>query len=136
MDSNQINIAYHESSLATLQPTVWVNDDIIMAFTSAIQKLYNGEIEFRHRYHYMDTLFMTKLAKDGVMSAYQYFEVRTWTRKVSGRNIFNLDKVFVPINCNNSHWSCIIIDMIRKTITMRSINNRVAVILFIIIHDT
>ena len=60
---------------------------------------------------------MTKLAKDGDMEAYQYSEVKRWTKKVPGRNIFNLHKVFVPINSNNRHWSCIIVNMTKRTIT-------------------
>ena len=98
-------------SLAPLQPMTWVKDDIIMAFIKAIRSIYHEDPNLRHQYHYMDTLFMTKLANNGDMDTYEYSNVKRWTRIVPGRNIFKLHKVFVPINSNNSHWSCIILDM-------------------------
>ena len=95
----------------------WVNDDIIMAFTTVIRSIYNENPNLRHQYHYMDTLFMTKLANDGDMDAYEYSGVSRWTRKIPGKNIFKLHKVFVPINSNNSHWPCIILDMPKQKAT-------------------
>jgi Ulp1 family protease len=36
--------------------------------------------------------------------------------KLSGEDIFNLKNIFVPINKNNVHWTCIVIFMEEKRI--------------------
>ena len=41
--------------------------------------------------------------KDGV---YEYKNVKRWSKKVPGKDIFNLDKIFFPINVGRMHWVC------------------------------
>jgi Ulp1 family protease len=53
---------------------------------------------------------MTKQGK------YNYKEVFRWSRKLPGRDIFNLRKIFNPINENKQHWTDIVIFMKEKQI--------------------
>ena len=35
---------------------------------------------------------------------YNYKNIKRWSKKIPGKNIFNLERVFVPINVENQHW--------------------------------
>jgi Ulp1 family protease len=51
-----------------------------------------------------------------LQGTYNYGNVSRWARKLSGKDIFNLNNIFVPININNQHWTCIVIFMKEKWI--------------------
>jgi Ulp1 family protease len=47
---------------------------------------------------------------------YSYENVSRWLKKLPGEDIFNLKKIFIPINIENQHWTCIVIFMKEKQI--------------------
>ena len=69
---------------------------------------------------------MTKLLNEGskkvdaqgapMNGKYSYENVKRWGRKTSRQNIFQLDKVFFPINVNQSYWSLVVVFMQEKRI--------------------
>ncbi len=42
--------------------------------------------------------------------------VSRWSKKLPGKDIFNLKKIFILININKRHWTCIAIFMKEKQI--------------------
>jgi sentrin-specific protease 1 len=44
---------------------------------------------------------------------YNYLNVKRWTKKI---DIFSLDKIFVPINITNTHWTIAVVFMQSKEI--------------------
>ena len=42
----------------------------------------------------------------GKNNKYRYESVKTWSKKikVTGGNVFLLDKVVIPVNLNQAHW--------------------------------
>ena len=44
---------------------------------------------------------------------YAYSNVRRWSKKF---NVFSLDKVFMPVNLSNTHWTLIVIYVQRKEV--------------------
>ena len=48
---------------------------------------------------------MDKLLDADNTKKYTYDNVKRWTKQ----NVFNFDKIFIPININNCHWVLIII---------------------------
>ena len=62
----------------------------------------------RRRNHFFTSFFFTKLlGGDGGRGDYSYKEVERWGGKVPGKDIFKLDKIIVPCNCSNMHWTCL-----------------------------
>ncbi|KAG1673549.1 hypothetical protein FOA52_003849 [Chlamydomonas sp. UWO 241] len=66
--------------------------------------------------HFFNSFFLSKLYKDS--KRYDYNAVRRWTApgklKSSGQlspNILSVDRVIVPVNDNNIHWTCAVIDI-------------------------
>jgi hypothetical protein len=51
-----------------------------------------------------------------VQGGYNYGNVSRWSKKLPGKDIFNLNFFFIPINIENQHWTCIVIFMKEKQI--------------------
>ncbi len=51
-----------------------------------------------------------------VRGKYNYKNVSKWSKKLPGKDIFNQKKIFIPINIENLHWTCIVIFMKEKQI--------------------
>lgn len=49
-------------------------------------------------------------------SNYSYKDVERWSRRVHGNDIFQMDKLFFPINIDNTHWTVAVVDMTNKRI--------------------
>jgi sentrin-specific protease 1 len=47
---------------------------------------------------------------------YNYKNVKSWSKKVPGKDIFNLKYIFCPINLNKKHWTMAVIFMEDKRI--------------------
>jgi sentrin-specific protease 1 len=61
---------------------------------------------------FWNTFFMSKLYLDN-KNTYCFDNVRRWTKKI---DIFMMDKLFVPINIDNCHWTLAIVYMQEKQI--------------------
>ena len=111
--------------LETLQPGQWVNDEIINGYLALllIRQMSGSE---KLRVLFMNTFFYTKLTEINKKNpdGYNYKEVKRWTkpsRLASGglpgaQNIFEADKVIIPVNLNNTHWTCVCVNMKEKRI--------------------
>jgi hypothetical protein len=62
--------------------------------------------------HYFNSFFMTRLMSNKEQR-YDYEKVKRWTKRI---NIFILDKIFIPVNISNMHWTMIIVYMQFKEI--------------------
>lgn len=108
-------------SMQKLRPGVWLNDEVIHYFllmlTRRDEQLCMDD-PGRKRCHFFKSFFMTKLLDEGSMSGggYRYANVKRWSKKVPGKDIFNLDKIFFPINVGGVHWVCAVVFMLEKRI--------------------
>lgn len=118
------NESVQRRSMQTLKPETWLSDEVIHYFYHMLAKR-DKEIcskdSSRKRSHFFYSFFFTKLLNDGhrdpdINGTYQFKNVRRWSKKVPGRDIFNLDKIVFPINKKQLHWMCAIIHMQKKRI--------------------
>lgn len=94
------------NSLVRLRPGQWLNDDVINFYLELIKtrsKDQGGNVSS------MNTFFYQKLSKDG------YQSVRRWTKRLK-LDIFSLDKLLIPINIQNMHWVCAVINFSARRI--------------------
>ncbi|CAH1760258.1 2143_t:CDS:10 [Entrophospora sp. SA101] len=93
-----MTVTYHD--IKTLNPTVWVNDQVMNFYGKLIvdrnSKNKNLPSLFIH-----STQFMTKYSSCG------YKAVSKWTKKV---DIFEKDLLFIPVHSRNMHWSLCLVD--------------------------
>ena len=79
-------------------------------------KILCSRLSPRKPSHYFDTSFILHLLrtqKDGSHIGYDYNSVKRYTKKF---DVFECDKIFVPINTNNSHWTLAVIFVKSTTI--------------------
>jgi sentrin-specific protease 1 len=104
-------------SLRTLRPGIWLNDEVIHYFLTLLAqrdaelcKLQQG----RRRCHFFKSFFLTKLLDDD--KRYNYANVKRWSKKVPGKDIFALDKIVFPVNVSSMHWCCAVARMQARSI--------------------
>ena len=116
-------------SFQTLQPETWLGDEVIHFYLQLLARrdcLLSQQDQGRKQSHFFKSFFVTKLLNEGstkkddkgvlLDGQYSYGNVRRWGRKVAGRNIFELDKLFFPVNYEQSHWFLIVVYMEKKII--------------------
>ncbi|GFH55956.1 hypothetical protein CTEN210_12433 [Chaetoceros tenuissimus] len=113
-------------SIRTLHAGQWLNDEIILFFMFLIlQRDYCFHLRdsTRKRIHFFHTHFFTKLfntpdtpSKEISTTEYNYENVKRWSRGAPQQDIFSLDKLFLPVNVNESHWTLIVVFMQQKVI--------------------
>jgi hypothetical protein len=101
-----------QSSMWTLQPGQWINDEIIHHFLLMLAKrdeeMYQKDPE-KKRCHFFKSFFITKVLNEGhaiLDGKYEYKNVKRWSKNVPGKDLFKLDKIFFPINQGQMHWLC------------------------------
>ena len=65
---------------------------------------------------FVQTMFDEKNTDLDLRGKYNYGNVKTWTKKVPGRNIFNMKYIICPINIYGNHWVLAVIDIEGKCI--------------------
>jgi Ulp1 family protease len=112
----------HETNSFT---KTWINDEVINFYF----KKYLAEMDQKQCQEepeqncsgFLGSYFWEKLTNQKnndmtVRGKYNYEMVSRWSKKLPGNNIFNLKKIFIPINEENKHWTCIVIFMKEKQI--------------------
>eukprot|EP00871_Galdieria_phlegrea_P001757 jgi/Galph1/2582/GphlegSOOS_G1256.1 len=96
--------------LCLLFPGKWLNDEIINFYMFLLQER-NERLwkKFSHpKCYFFSSFFFSKLMFRG---AYDFFAVRKWTRKL---NLFEFDKIIIPINVAQVHWIVAVINIKSK----------------------
>ncbi|CAB4256199.1 similar to Saccharomyces cerevisiae YPL020C ULP1 Protease that specifically cleaves Smt3p protein conjugates [Maudiozyma barnettii] len=100
--SNKDNFEVRVRDVKTLTPRRWLNDTVIEYFMKSIERTTEHTVAF-------NSFFYTSLSERG------YQGVRRWMKRKKVQ-ITDLDKIFVPINLNQSHWALGMIDIKNKSI--------------------
>ena len=61
-------------------------------------------------------MFGEKKSNPSLHGRYNYKNVKHWSKKVPGKDIFKLKYILIPINLNNMHWTMVVIYMEEKRI--------------------
>jgi sentrin-specific protease 1 len=111
-DAEQICNRVILRSLRSLLPGRWLNDEIINEYLRILVSKHNEVCRQKNQRlcHAYNTAFMFNLiSRNADDEKYNYEEVRRWSKKVPGKNLFDLDKLFIPINQNNTHWMLVVV---------------------------
>jgi hypothetical protein len=110
---DKYNIDMTKEKFLCLKPVTWLNDEVINFYMNLLQerdtKFINAKEKTRSS-HYFNSFFFTKLLENRV---YNYSNVKRWTKKF---DIFEKEKIFIPVNLNNTHWTMLMIHMQKKEI--------------------
>ena len=109
--NNVVSVSIRD--ITKLKPGVWLNNNLVNYFTFLLGNK-DADICDRHptmrRSIFFTTYLISLLMNDG------YHRVRSWGRKVDSGNIFNLKKIFLPVNVDGCHWSLIVVYIIENKI--------------------
>jgi len=104
-------------SMRRLQPGQWLNDEVIHYFLLCLarrdEQMCKKDTN-RKRSHFFKSFFVSKLMDEA--SGYRYQNVKRWSKKVAGKDVFALDKIVFPINVGGVHWTCAVAFMQEKKI--------------------
>ncbi|AMD22320.1 HGL020Wp [Eremothecium sinecaudum] len=100
--SKKNNLEVTVRDFKTLAPRRWLNDTIIEYFMKQIENNNAKVVAF-------NSFFYTNLSQNG------YQGVRRWMKRKKVK-INDLDKVFAPINLDQSHWTLGVIDIANKRV--------------------
>ncbi len=103
----------------------WINNQVINFYSKKYlakmdQKQCQEEPE-QNCSGFLGLYFWQKLTNEKnndmtVRGTYNYGNVSRWSKKLPGKDIFNLKKIFIPINIESRHWTCVVIFMKEKRI--------------------
>ena len=105
------------STMARLAPGRWLDDEIVNIYFHFLDQrdIARHKIKpSRRRNHYFSSFMLEKMMEPEIRDAYSYGAVHRWSRKIDQLegSIFNLDKVFFPVNIDNYHW-CLVVAFIQ-----------------------
>jgi hypothetical protein len=109
-----------QTALKTLQPERWLSDDVINNFFENLSTQKREKSEGKEC-HFFSTFLWTMMMQtehpdEHWRGTYDYNRVRGWSKVARGDDIFNLDKLFIPIHANRNHWLLAVAFMQTKVI--------------------
>lgn len=114
IEKNKYDIDITYGKLICLNPGKWLNDEVINYYMQMLSDENKRLNKNDPKSLYLNSFFLTKLLekRNGEMT-YTYENVKRWTKN---HNIFEMDKIYIPLNINNNHWVLIIVKMEMKEI--------------------
>jgi sentrin-specific protease 1 len=88
----------------------WLNDELINFWMELLKQNNQKQVAsgvIPRQSVYFNSFFFFNLAQQG---GYNYESVKRWTGKV-GLNIFECERVFVPVNMMLQHWLLLVIEV-------------------------
>lgn len=114
-------------NMRRLKPGEWLSDDIISLYICKLLAERDSAIcstnARKLRSGFFNSMFYTKLMRVGhnhpnKFGTYKYVLVKNWSDKVPGKDIFKLDKLFIPLHKKNSHWQLAVAYMQKREIIL------------------
>jgi hypothetical protein len=109
------NIPMTVGKFNCLKDGIWLNDEVVNFYMSMLQnyderkyvtmsdyiKTHSLTIREYRKSHFFNTFLMERLLN--THKEYRFDQVVRWFKKIP--NILEYDKLFIPININNTHWT-------------------------------
>jgi len=98
-----------------------INDEVVNFYMAMLQEQNDALCDANpslRRCQFFTSHFIAKLLEDqkkkGNHGDFEYTRVMRWAKTI---NIFDLDKIFFPINFHESHWALLVADMPERVIS-------------------
>lgn len=112
-DNERIRGNIIKKDIKTLKPGTWLNDEIINTYMDMLNErdtLLSSKFPDRKASHFFKTYIMSNL---GTGEKYSFERVQKYESKI---NIFELRRLYFPINIKDTHWTLAVVDMDAKQI--------------------
>mmetsp|Transcript_25488 Transcript_25488/g.42539 ORF Transcript_25488/g.42539 Transcript_25488/m.42539 type:complete len:449 (+) Transcript_25488:85-1431(+) len=113
---DKYNIDMTASKMNCLNSGQWLNDEVVNFYMEMLKER-DGELcaaqPGRRDSHYFSSFFLDRLMDQKLTRKYTYSQVKRWTKKF---DVFEKEKIFMPVNLNNTHWTMAVVFVQRKEI--------------------
>jgi Ulp1 family protease len=116
---DKFNIDISRRKIRGLMPGQWLNDEninfymeLLKARDALLCEKAKSEGGIRRPSHFFNSIFMGFL---NTGNDYNYGKVKRWTKKIP-TSIFDLRRIYCPINIRNTHWTLAVVHMDIKEI--------------------
>jgi Ulp1 family protease len=99
-------------SLHTLQDGEWLNDEVMNYYVDLMAK-QNKDADCRPKCGIVNSFFYAKLMEGGGEANYKMVKRFSKKRKI---DVFDVDKLIVPMNINGHHWVFAVVNFLEKQI--------------------
>lgn len=113
---DKYSIDMTRAKLVCLKPSTWLNDEVINFYMSMLQERdlalteKAGGENNRKSSHYFSSFFIDRLTAD---RQYNFNNIKRWTKKF---DVFSKDKIFMPVNLSQTHWTMIVVYVQKREI--------------------
>ena len=112
------NIDISVNKIKTLRDNSWLNDEMVNFY---MKMLNDREEQLLAKYpgkrkSYFFNSFFTNRLVDNETGGYCYDNVKRWTKKAGIDNIMELERIFFPVNVNNTHWTLAVVYISEKKV--------------------
>ncbi len=110
------NVELSRQKLQCLKVGTWLDDEAVNFYMQMLKKRDEDlclKDNKRRRSHFFNSFFLEKLTGGG---KYNYGGVKRWTKKAKIHNIFELERIFFPVNISNLHWCMSVIHVQAKEV--------------------
>ena len=114
----------------TDDPSGWLNDEIVAAYLQMVTDYAHEKAGHKRnetpKFHSFNPFFYTNLKKKG------YEGVKRWAKKakIGGKDLEEVEWVFIPVNDAGNHWTMVVVSPKRKTMEyLDSMHHRSAPVL-------
>jgi sentrin-specific protease 1 len=105
------NDSIFRDALQRLQPGIWLDDTLVNFYLNQCLSKRDTSSYLFYKTNFWNSLMNVDTIS--MVHQYEFDKVRWWNK---GQNIFDMKKVFIPINVGNSHWVLVVIDIEKKKI--------------------
>jgi hypothetical protein len=114
------NVHVTREKIRCLRPGVWLNDEVVNFYMQLLltrDRRLCTEDPARRPSHFFNSFFLEKLM--GGPEGYSFAGVKRWPKKAKIEDVFDLDKIFFPVNLSQTHWCLAVVFMAKKRIQVR-----------------
>lgn len=104
--------------MTRLKPGIWLNDNIINAYLTHMVDAAHEKVGYNKRskqpptYHAFNTHFFSTISEKGPDAVHRWLS----RAHLDGTKLLSVKKIFIPVNCSNSHWTLMVVSSQDRTI--------------------
>jgi hypothetical protein len=110
----KFNTPMDRNKMMCLKPSQWLNDEVINFYMCMLKERDDAlcaKDPKRVASYFFNSFFLDRLLVTD--NGYKYANIKRWSKKI---DVFKLDKIFFPVNLNNTHWTMMVVYMQLKEI--------------------
>ncbi len=114
----KFNIDISVNKIKTLRDNSWLNDEMVNFYMKMLNERENELVvkyPIKKKSYFFNSFFVNRLV-DNESGGYCYDNVKRWTKKAGIENIMEFERIFFPVNVNNTHWTLAVVYLHAKRV--------------------